>query len=64
MEPSEYFGKQITIYGLTVKNHPLEKKYKVETNVYIMISEGKVIGGYSIPNNGYTGGVYSVDRKN
>ena len=64
VKPSDYFGKQITIYGFKVKNHPLEKKFKIETNVYIMISEGKVIGGYSIPDNGYTGGAFSLDGKN
>ncbi|OCA97247.1 DUF4830 domain-containing protein [Clostridium beijerinckii] len=63
VKPNEYFGKQINVYKFKVKNHPLEKQYNSEVYVYIMISEGKVIGGYSIPDNGYTGGVYSIDGK-
>ncbi|AVK47281.1 hypothetical protein AXY43_04175 [Clostridium sp. MF28] len=63
VKPNEYLGKQINIYNFKVKNHPLEKQYNSEVYVYIMISEGKVIGGYSIPDKGYTGGVYSIDGK-
>lgn len=63
VEPDKYFGKEITIYCFTVKNHPLEKTYKVKTNVYIMISDGKVIGGYSFPDEEMMGSVYSLDGK-
>ncbi|WP_442604145.1 hypothetical protein [Paenibacillus sp. KN14-4R] len=66
VEPDNYFGKEITIYGFTVSNHPLEKIYKAKTNVYIMLTEGKVIGGYSFPNNEgliLMGSVYSLDGK-
>ena len=62
-DKGDCFGKQITTYGFTVKNHPLEKTYKVDTNVYIMISDGGVIGGYSIPNNGSTNNIYSFRGK-
>ncbi|WP_336776995.1 DUF4830 domain-containing protein, partial [Paenibacillus sp. MMO-58] len=51
-EPDKYFGKEITEYGFTVKNHPLEKKYNTETNVSVMVCNGKVIGGISFPVQG------------
>ena len=63
VEPDKYFGKEITIYCFTVKNHPLEKTYKVKTNVYIMISDGKVIGGYSFPDAEMNGSIYTLDGK-
>lgn len=63
VEPDKYLGKQITTYGFIVKNHPLEKIYKVDTNVCIMISDGQVIGGYSSPNKDYDGGLESLDGK-
>ena len=59
IDKEDYYGKEITIYGFTVKNHPLEKKYKVDTNVYFMFCDGIEIGGYSIPNNGSTKDIYS-----
>jgi len=64
VDPDKYFGKQITVYGFKVKNHPLEKIYNVEkTSIYIMICDDKVIGGYSIPDMDYDGGFYSLDGK-
>ncbi|KRE40932.1 hypothetical protein [Paenibacillus sp. Soil522] len=64
VEPDKYFGKEVTIYAFTVSNHPLEKIYKAKSNVYIMLSEGKVIGGYSFPDvDGMVGGYYSLDGK-
>ncbi|MFD0618217.1 hypothetical protein ACFQZR_12155 [Paenibacillus sp. GCM10027629] len=64
VEPDKYFGKEIIIYRFIVSNHPLEKINKSNTNVYIMLSEGKVIGGYSFPNiDGLVGSVYSIDGK-
>lgn len=65
-EPDEYFGKEITIYGFTVKDHPLQKRdrnAKSGVNVYIMLSEGKVIGGYSYPNTDVDGAYSSMDGK-
>lgn len=64
-DPDEYLGKVIVVYGFTVKNHPLEKIYKQSngTNIYIMLSEGKVIGGYSFPNGDVVGAFYSLDGK-
>lgn len=44
VEPEKYIGKEFTVYGLTVSNHPLEKVYDSKTNVVIMISNGEVIG--------------------
>ncbi|KGE20294.1 hypothetical protein [Paenibacillus wynnii] len=63
-EPDLYFGKKVIIYGFTVSNHPLEKIYHAKSNVYVMLSEGKVIGGYSFPDvEGMVGSCYSVDGK-
>ena len=63
VEPDKYFGKEINIYCFTVEKHPLEKIYTVKTNVYIMLSDGKVVGGYSFPNEKLVCSVYSLDGK-
>ncbi|MDQ0192302.1 hypothetical protein [Paenibacillus wynnii] len=63
-EPDLYFGKKVIIYGFTVSDHPLDEIYHAKTNVYVMLSEGKVIGGYSFPDvEGMAGSYYSVDGK-
>ncbi|SEP12311.1 hypothetical protein SAMN04487895_12247 [Paenibacillus sophorae] len=63
-EPDTYFGKQIIIYQFTVSNHPLEKIYQAKSNLYIMLCEGKVVGGYSFPDvDGLAGAVYSLNGK-
>jgi hypothetical protein len=46
-----------------VKNHPLEKIYNVNTNVYALVSDGQVIGGTSFPDGDFVGGCYSLDGK-
>lgn len=66
VEPDKYFGKEIIIYGFTVKNHPLQeidKNAKDGVNIFIMLSEGKVIGGYSFPNAIVYGACSSIDGK-
>jgi hypothetical protein len=63
VSPDNYLGKEITIYGFTISNHPLKKTYNVTTNVYILLTGGKVIGGYSFPNAIMAGGYYSLDGK-
>jgi hypothetical protein len=67
VEPDKYFGKEITVYGFTVSNHPLEKKYNSPTYVSIMLCEGKVVGGISFPENKgkvvQLGALYSLDGK-
>jgi hypothetical protein len=67
VKPDKYFGKEIVVYGFTVKNHPMQKSDKEHTkngvNVYIMLSEGKVIGGYSYPNADVAGAFSSLDGK-
>ncbi|NGM84470.1 hypothetical protein G5B47_18835 [Paenibacillus sp. 7124] len=61
-QPDAFFGKRITIYRFTVSNHPLEQKYKSKTNVYIMLCEGRMIGGYSFPDiAGLLGAPYSLN---
>lgn len=73
-EPDPYLGKTITTCGFVVSNHPLEEKYAdidqendYEFHVHIMLAEGRVIGGTTVPvrKNGATlfGGVYSLDGK-
>ena len=66
VEPDKYFRKEIVIYGFTVKNHPLQKRDKNAkdgVNVYIMLSDGNVIGGYSYPNAEVVGAYSSLDGK-
>jgi hypothetical protein len=63
VESDKYFGKEITIYGFTVSNHPLKKVFNLNTNVYILLTDGKVIGGYSFPNANMLGAYYSLDGK-
>lgn len=62
-DPDKYLGKEISTYSFTVDKHSLEKIYKVKTNVFIMFSEGKIVGGYSFPNEKLYGLVYSLDEK-
>ncbi|SDJ86934.1 hypothetical protein [Paenibacillus naphthalenovorans] len=62
--PENYIGKEISVYASTVSNHPLENKYNVKINVYIMMSDGKVVGGYSFPDiAGMVGSYYSLEGK-
>ena len=67
VEPDKYFGKEITTYSFTVKNHPLEKLNKNYNmvKVHIMLSEGNVIGGVSVPvsSEPLRGAAYSFDGK-
>ncbi|MFB5673577.1 hypothetical protein ACE3NQ_13445 [Paenibacillus terreus] len=63
-EPDRYFGKEISVYGFIVSKHPLEKQYNAKTRLYIMLTDGKVIGGYSFPDiEGLVGSVYSLEGK-
>lgn len=66
VEPEKYFDKEIIIYGFTVKNHPIQKEdtnAKNGVNVYVMLSDGNVIGGYSYPNAKVSGAYSSLDGK-
>lgn len=66
VEPDKYFGKEITVYCFTVKNHPIQKEDKNAkecVNVYVMLSEGNIIGGYSYPNADVSGAFCSIDGK-
>ena len=66
VEPEKYFGKEIVVYGFTVQNHPLQKRDKNAkngVNVYVMLSDGKVIGGYSYPNADVVGAYSSIDGR-
>lgn len=60
VEPDKYFGKEIVVYCFTVRNHPMQKESKNAkdgVNVYVMLSDGNIIGGYSYPNVNITGAV-------
>lgn len=66
VDPDKYFGKEIVVYGFTVKNHPMEicdRNAKNGVNLYIMLSDGIVIGGYSFPNADVVGAYSSIDGK-
>jgi hypothetical protein len=65
IEPDKYIGKEITTYGFIVKSHPVEKMYKGSKGgkIFVMLSEGKVIGGYSYPNADVEGAFSSIDGK-
>ncbi|MEK3786339.1 hypothetical protein MKX74_08495 [Paenibacillus sp. FSL K6-1230] len=50
VEPLDYIGQKIRTVAFTVTNHPLDEmkgNSRHQTFVSIMLSEGKVIGGYS-----------------
>lgn len=56
VEPEQYIGKLVTNYGFIVSGHPLEHTYAsadqssaYEYHTKVMLSEGKVFGGYSYP---------------
>ena len=62
----EYFGNEITVYKFIVKNHPLEKQYSNSKNgieLYYMLSDGVIIGGYSYPNSNIAGSFSSLEGK-
>ncbi|MVX67295.1 DUF4830 domain-containing protein [Clostridium chromiireducens] len=66
VEPDKYFGKEIVVYGYIVKNHPMQKEdrnAKDGVNVYVMLCEGNIIGGYSYPNADVVGAFSSLDGK-
>ncbi|WP_194192227.1 hypothetical protein [Clostridium chrysemydis] len=57
----EYLNKDISLYVFVVDNHILRSDFKVNTKVCVMICEGKVIGGYSFPDNNSYSKIYSLD---
>lgn len=66
VEPEKYLGKEIIIYGFIVNNHPLQQydiNAKDGVKLFIMLNEGKVIGGYSYPNADVVGALSSLDGK-
>lgn len=66
VDPADYFGKEIKFYQFIVNNHILDNLCdKKSTVVCVMMCEGKIIGGYSVPNYDQTvpGGLYSIDGK-
>lgn len=68
VEPTDYIGQTIRTVVFTVTNHPLDEmegNSRHQTFVSIMLSEGKVIGGYSWPDydEPHVGSVYNLQGK-
>lgn len=68
IDAKKYIGKDIKVYKFIVNNHVLDNiqyNKNKSTLIYLMISEGNVVGGYSIPNcdRPELGWVYSIDGK-
>lgn len=63
--PENYYGREITTYGFVVDHHPLSQKYHFDTDVYLMMTGGKVVGGYSFPHSDppMVGAVFSLEGK-
>ncbi|RUT33370.1 hypothetical protein EJP77_06900 [Paenibacillus zeisoli] len=62
--PERYFGSEITTYGFIVDHHPLSEKYDLPTDMNIMMTGGKVVGGSSFPHSDQmNGAVYSLEGK-
>ncbi len=64
LEPQDYFGKTIDVYSYIANNHKLDGYGDIgETQLWLLICEGKIIGGYSFPDNSEQlyGGVYSLE---
>jgi hypothetical protein len=47
--PEAYYGKSISLYRFVVKDHPLASASYPDTNITVMMCEGRVIGGTSFP---------------
>lgn len=63
-DPANYYGKEIVTYRFKVSGHPLDRIYNTNTALFVMMSEGKVIGGTSFPDrNDLAGAPYSIDGK-
>lgn len=66
IEASDFINKSIETYKFIVRNHPLDN-YKdnknKQTRIWIMVCEGKAIGGYSLPDLDLIGWVYSLEGK-
>lgn len=64
--PDKYIGRDIRQEGFIVRNHPLDEVADLgQTNVTVMMVDGKVIGGTSFPDSAepLTGAAYSLDGK-
>lgn len=64
LNPEDYFEKTIDAYSYVVSNHKLDSYGdKEETQLWLLICEKEIIGGYSFPNNTEKlyGGVYSLE---
>ncbi|MBU3108923.1 hypothetical protein [Clostridium gasigenes] len=61
---NDFMNEDIEVYKILVKNHRLSNlpgNKLNETEVFIMISDGHIMGGYSIPKLDTVGSVYSID---
>ncbi|KKO52586.1 hypothetical protein [Paenibacillus sp. DMB20] len=63
-DPADFFGKEISGYRFTVSGHLLDKMYDTHTQIYVMMADGRVIGGTSFPDkDDLAGAPYSIDGK-
>lgn len=62
-DPRAYLGKEITVYGFVVKNHLLQQTFRSpkKIQVFVILCEGKVIGGYAYPDSDEKEAYYSFD---
>ncbi|WDV46540.1 hypothetical protein PV797_02310 [Clostridiaceae bacterium M8S5] len=66
IKPDKYFDKKLLIYSYIVKKHPLDSYGdKNQTNLWLIVNNNRIIGGYSFPNNTEPlyGGVFSLTGK-
>ncbi|WP_214837100.1 hypothetical protein [Exiguobacterium sp. s36] len=64
--PDDYIGRDIRHEYFIVRNHPLDDVAELgQTNVSVMMVDGKIIGGTSYPDSAepLTGSSYSLDGK-
>ncbi|MFC4682453.1 hypothetical protein [Exiguobacterium sp. s149] len=64
--PDDYIGRDIRHEYFIVRNHPLDEVAELgQTNVSVMMVDGKIIGGTSYPDSAepLTGSSYSLDGR-
>lgn len=58
-----YLGTEISVYGFVVKNHLLQQTFRSPQKIksFVILGDGKVIGGYSYPDEDEKETFYSFD---
>lgn len=62
-DPRSYLGTEISVYGFVVKNHLLQQTFRSpqRIQVFVILGEGRVIGGYAYPEADGKEAFYSFD---